>query len=477
MTKFIGRKHELQILTEICNKKTASFVVINGRRRIGKSKLIEKFGENFDNFYSFIGLPPDEKTTAKHQLDEFSRQISREFNTANAIYADWSDAFWAIGEKVKSGKTLLVFDEISWMGSQDPTFLGKIKNFWDSHLKNNNNLVFIVCGSASSWIEKNILSSTGFVGRISLTLTVEQLKLSDCNKFWSDENISAYEKFKILAITGGVPKYLEEILPNKSAEYNINRLCFTKGGFLVEEFEQIFSDIFLRKTNYYKKIVTSIANGAKDQSEICAALKLNRQGRLSEYLHELELAGFVTKDHSWNLTTGQERSTRKYRLSDNYLRFYIKYIEKNKSKINRNAFALKSINILPNWYSTMGFQFENLVLSNRNNLHQALAITPEAIICDNPYFQNKTTRTPGCQIDYMIQTKFDTLYICEIKFSKHKIGLSVIKEVQQKITRLKKPKSISCRPVIIHVNGVTDELIDSGYFANIIDFSQLLKAN
>ncbi len=229
-------------------------------------------------------------TTTSYQLNEFSRQ----FNTSFARYDDWSDLLWAVGERLLSEKILLLFDEISWMGSKDPTFLGKIKNFWDTQLKNNNKLIFVVCGSASSWIEKNILSSTGFVGRISLTLTLGELSLSDCNEFWP-KNISAYEKFKVLAVTGGIPKYLEEINFKHSAEEDIKKLCFTKGGFLVEEFNQIFSGLFMRKTAFYKQIVRALSNGAKEQEEICATLNIVRHGRISEYLHELELAGFIAK--------------------------------------------------------------------------------------------------------------------------------------------------------------------------------------
>ncbi|HCC24711.1 MAG TPA: ATPase, partial [Holosporales bacterium] len=210
MSKFIGRDKELKQLTEITQKKAASFIVVRGRRRIGKSRLIEEFSKHFDNFYAFVGLAPDKAVTGKHQLEEFSRQIAQQFKTPHARYDDWSDALWAVAERVQKGKTLLFFDEISWMGSQDPTFLGKIKNLWDQHLKKNDQLVFIVCGSASAWIEKNILSSKGFVGRISFTLTLEELPLSDCNLFWP-KNISSYEKLKVLAVTGGIPKYLEEI--------------------------------------------------------------------------------------------------------------------------------------------------------------------------------------------------------------------------------------------------------------------------
>jgi AAA+ ATPase superfamily predicted ATPase len=473
MIGFVGREIELKRLSELLEKKTASFVVIKGRRRIGKSRLIKEFSKKFDHFYSFAGIAPENKTTAKHQLDEFSRQISREFKTSLARYDDWSDAFWAVGERVRTGRTLVLFDEISWMGSKDPTFLGKIKNLWDLQLKENNRLVFVICGSASAWIERNILSSTGFVGRISFTLTLDELLLSDCDKFWP-KDISAYEKFKVLAVTSGIPKYLEEINPKKSAEENIKKLCFTRGGLLVNEFEQIFSDIFMRKSDYYKEIIKALQNGSKEQSEICQILKIQRHGRISEYLWELELAGFITRDYTWNLNTGHDSELSRYRLSDNYLRFYLKYIEINLNKIRRNAFDFLSLSSLPQWHSMIGLQFENLVLNNRTIIHRALNISPEDIICENPFFQRKTIRAPGCQIDYMIQTKVGTLYVCEIKFSKSAVGSSVIEEVKNKIRALKRPKGYSCRPVLIHVNGVTEDVIDCDYFTAIIDMSDQL---
>jgi uncharacterized protein len=474
MSNFIGRQLELNQLLELTTKNTASFVLVKGRRRIGKSRLIQEFSKYFDEFHYFVGLAPDKGTTSADQLNEFSRQISRTFKTSLARYDDWSDALWAVGERVQSRKVLLFFDEISWMGSKDRTFLGKIKNFWDVQLKNNDKLIFIVCGSASSWIEKNILSNTGFVGRISFTLTLEELPLCDCNKFWP-KNISVYEKLKILALTGGVPKYLEEINPKQSAENNIKKLCFTKGGFLVEEFSQIFSDLFTRKSTFYKQIIIALANGGKTQQEISQLISIKKYGRIYEYLQELELAGFIARDYTWNIRTGNDSDLSKYRLKDNYLHFYLKYIEKNLGKINRNAFGLKSLVSLPGWYTILGLQFENLVLHNRKSIHRLLMLNADDIICENPFFQRKTSRTLGCQIDYMIQTKFNTLYICEIKFSKNEIDSLVIQEVQAKIDALKFPKGFSYRPILIHVNGVNDAIIDSNYFAAIIDFGELLQ--
>lgn len=164
-----------------------------------------------------------------------------------------------------------------------------------------------------------------------------------------------------------------------------------------------------------------------------------------------------------------------YRLSDNYLRFYLKYIDKNRGKIEHGHFDDRSLTNLPGLESILSLQFENLVLNNRKKIWEKLHIYGEEILSDNPFFQRKTMRNPGCQIDYLIHTRFNTLYLCEIKFSKKEIGKDVVSEVKQKMDRLLKPKGFSCRPVLIHVNGVTDEVIESEFFNNIIDFSELIS--
>lgn len=473
--KFIGRKKELGHLKDLLKKNTASFVVIKGRRRVGKSRLIKEYAKNFDHFYSFTGLAPEEFTTTQHQIEEFSRQFRQNFHTAPSIYQDWSDVFWALGERAKTGRTLVLFDEISWMGSEDPTFLGKIKNLWDNHLKENDQLVFVLCGSAASWIDKHILKSTGFVGRISYTLTLKELSLSECNAFWSNNHIDPYEKFKVLSVTGGIPKYLEEIDQNDSAETNIKRQCFTNGGLLVREFDQIFSEVFTKKSPYYKKIIEILGTGNKDQTAIKKALGEKNLGRIPEYLDELGQLGFIARDFTWDFS-GKDSKLSMYRISDNYTRFYLKYIKDLLPRIQMDAFELKSLTALPGWDTMMGYQFENMMLNNRWYIHKTLGIPPNEIIASNPFFQRKNTKQEGCQIDYMIQTNYHTLYVCEIKFSRRSIGTDVIESVEKKIQALRRPKGFSVRPVLIHVNGVMDEVIDRGYFASVIDATTFLTA-
>ncbi len=474
-TPFIGRKRELEILEKLLKKRIATLVVVKGRRRIGKTRLIEEFGKKY-TFYRFTGFPPGDLTTHQSQLDDFARQLSIQMNIPEIPTDDWTKMFYMLSEKVKKGRVILLFDEISWMGSKDPDFLGKLKNAWDIYFKKNPKLILILCGSVSSWIDKNILSSTGFVGRVSLRLTIKELPLEDCNQFWlrKDGYTSPYEKLKVLSVTGGIPRYLEEVDSSISADENIQDLCFREEGLLVNEFNDIFTDLFSHRGALYKRIVKALSNGSLEAQDISSKLKMAYTGTVLDYFEDLLKAGFICRDYTWYFGSGKESKFSRFRLSDNYVRFYLKYIDPNLSKIKNNAYDFKSLCSLPGWETIMGYQFENLVLRNRQYIKDDLRLKQNDIIADNPFFQRKTKKLQGCQIDYLIQTKFGGLYVCEIKFSKHPVGKKVIKEVQQKIEKLGYSTGYSVWPVLIHGNGVHQDVINSGFFAKIIDFGEFL---
>src|SRR3990167_9105827 len=327
MTGFIGRAEELGTLDTLLKKKSASMIVIKGRRRVGKSRLIEEFARRVkhDVFYSFAGLPKTKETTAKTQRDAFATQLSKQ-GFPKIIAEDWTDLFWLLADKSTTGRIIVALDEISWMGSLDPDFLGKLKNAWDLRFKKNDQFILFLCGSISTWIEENILSSTGFLGRISIDMTLKELPLTDCEKFWGrqTQHLSAYEKLKVLSVTGGVPLYLEHIDSTVSAEENIKRLCFQPEGILFGEFDKIFSDLFSKRSEKYKKIVRSLANRSTSQDEICRSLGLKQSGDIGEYLDDLIKSGFISRDFTWRVDKGKISTLSKYRLSDNYARFYVK---------------------------------------------------------------------------------------------------------------------------------------------------------
>lgn len=470
---FYGRERELGILKELLDSKVARLVVLRGRRRIGKSRLAEKFGELFDRHFTFVGLPPEEGVTDEIQRRHFANELEKQLKVANLRFDDWDFLFDSLGQAIQKGRVMVVFDEINWMGSLDPAFLGKLKTAWDVYFKKNPRLVLLLSGSMSAWIEKHILRSTGFFGRVALDMVLDELPLHQCSHFWRpyEKKISAAEKFKVLGITGGVPLYLESINPKLSAEENIRRLCFRKEGLLFLEFDRIFSDVFKNRAPIYKKIVASIAEGSADQTRILQLIEAEKSGLYSEYLDDLVKTGYIARDYTWSLKSGHFSKLSRYRLCDNYLRFYLRYIEPNKSNILQNRDMLP-----PGWMTIMGLQFENLVLNNRPAIHHFLSLNPQDIKIDNPYFQRPTQKVPGIQIDYMILTRFNIVYLCEVKFHRGRIGTEVIQEMKQKIDALKLPRNYSICPVLIHVNGVTEELEEQKFFFHIIDFSQLLES-
>lgn len=467
---FIGRERELSILKELINARTASLVVIKGRRRIGKSRLIEEFSHQLRTLY-FLGLAPEDKITALDQRRHFANQLEKQIGLAGLRAEDWDHLLGHLASHTNSGKILIVLDEINWMGSKDPTFLPKLKSAWDAAFSKNPQLIMILSGSMAGWIEKNILNSTGFFGRVTLDMTLEELPLKKCSLFWGTlgKSVSAYEKFKVLSVTGGVPLYLELIRPDLSAEENIARLCFRREGLLFKEFDRIFSDLFSKRSDTYRKIIEQLTLGAASEQAIFGGLGHSPSGTFSDYLEDLVNTGYLSRDYTWDIKTGKQSRISRYRLRDNYLRFYLRYIEPKRDIIRKTG----SIAI-PHWHIIMGLQFENLVLNNRAEIYDLLGIDPNEIEYDNPFLQTKTKARPGCQIDLLIQTRFNTLYLCEIKFCRNEVGPSVIQEVEEKIKCMVLPRGFSVRPVLIHVNGVTPEVEDAGFFSHIIDFGQFL---
>ena len=476
MKTFIGRKNELKKLEDLNQSNRANLVVINGRRRIGKSRLAEEFAKN-KVFLSFTGLAPIDHVNDQDQRDAFARQFASHFKLPPLTFSNWSDAFSHLSLHLTPSPTVILFDEISWMGTKDPTFLPKLKVWWDLELQKYPNVTLVLCGSVSTWIEENIIQSTAFFGRISLHLTLGDLSLPESYQFLKKEgfNQSTYDTFKVFSITGGVPWYLEQINSFQSVDENIKRLCFDKNGLLVREFDLIFHDLFSRRGTIYKKIVHLLSEGMRDLLQIRTALDYPPSGSLSDHLKALIISGFVTQHYTWSIKTGNLGRQSLYRLSDNYLRFYLKYIEPNLPKINKNSYQELSLRGLPGWDAMMDFQVETLLLSNRHLILKALNIHPQDIVADNPYLQRKTNRLKGCQIDYLIQTHTNNLFICEFKFSRREINLDIIESVQNKIKRFSVPRGFGISPVLLHFGGVTDAIHNQKYFYRIIDIADFLE--
>lgn len=469
--KLIGRQEEIKIFNNLRKKKGAQLVVCLGRRRIGKSFLIRHVGKTHTNYLEIQGSAPSQHSTNQDQINSFMRQFCEQTQFPFTEIKDWDTALRMVGKYYENKPVFIFLDEISWMGGRDPLFTSTLKLIWDTLFIKNTRLILVLCGSVSSWIEDNILKSTHFVGRISTQITLKELPLGDSLKFFK-KNTSKAQVLKYLLVTGGVPRYLEEVRnydhPNKA----LFELLLKTEGFLYNEYDRIFFDIFGKKQAVYLKIIKALSDGVKTFSEISSTTKLSANGKLSIVLHHLIIGGFVRKDDAWSIDKQKMKRGDLYRISDNYLRFYQKAITPLRKKIENNQIPFKTFDLIPQLNSIMGYQFENLIYNNFNSLLKILEIDLEELVNWGPYFQTKTLRQEACQIDLLIHTK-NILYLFEIKF-RPCIDSSVIRELKTKQGKLKYSRATySLRTGIIYSHEVDKSLIkkkDADYFISFNDF-------
>lgn len=474
---FVGREQELANLSQLWKKRTASLVTCRGRRRIGKSSLIEEFARvSKCRFIEIVGQAPQPKMTNADQLANFAAQLTLQTDLPrNLRFENWLEAFTYLDLALREDvRTVVLLDEVSWMGRYDANFAGSLKTLWDTKLKKHDKLILVVCGSVSTWIAQNILENSAFAGRLSLNLTIEELPLKSCVEFWGarKDRLAVKEILDVLAVTGGVPKYLEEIDGSVSADENIRRLCFTLGGALVDEFEQIFSEIFEESAPTKKAILKALGKGSLTACEIAERIGVERNGHLSRHLKELEAGGFVAREGGLNPETERLLKIESFRIRDNYTRFYLHHIEPRLAAIKAGTFTFSSMNDLEGWQGILGLQFENLVVSHYREILPFLHVGGQLVLSAAPY-QKRGGKTSSCvQIDLLIQMK-SAAYFVEVKHA-DRIDVAIEGEMQEKIDRVQLVGVKSRRTVLVCAGEVNPKLIENGYFDAIITARELL---
>lgn len=474
---FHGRRFYADQFARLFRAAKASLVVVQGRRRIGKSTFVRHCGQTYgDHFLKFEGLGPREGIGKNEQLASFAEQLASQTALPKMTLESWPQALQTLATVLPSkGKIVLLLDEISWMAMGDADFAGHLKIAWDNLFSRRKDLIVVLCGSMSSWIETNLLNSAGFVGRCSWVFTLPPMPLPECVPFWRGKapRVPTLEKIKTLAVTGGVPRYLEEIDPAQTAEQNIHRLCFDPGGLLFREFDDLFSSVFSRRAARYREICRALSGPSKTLIELSSELDVGRGGIVTEALAELESAGFITADLPFEPATGTEQRSAKYRLSDNYTRFYLRYVDPERKRITKGLYRQRALETLPAWDTLMGLQFENLVLTNRDPLLRLIDLGNTPVLNAAPYFQSKTLRKEACQIDLLLRTK-KSIYVVEIKL-RNRIDRTCITDVQEKIRKLKLPKGTPCRTALVYHGELEPGLTDEDYFDYLVPFERMFE--
>lgn len=474
--EFFGRERELAELGNLWGKSSSSLVTCRGRRRIGKSTLITEFAKRSKaRFIRIEGIRPKEGYSNETELATFAAQLASQSSAEVGTPRNWLEAFVRLDEVLADGgRTVVLLDEVSWLAHYDKTFADVLKIVWDGHWSLHDRLVVVVCGSVSSWIREHLIDNGAFLGRRSLDMVVRELPLEECVKFWgrAAKRIDPREIIDVLSVTGGVPRYLREVNPSLSASENIRLMAFSPNTTLRTDFEEMFSDVITRQPTLTGRILRALVKGPGSASDVAEALKLEKGGWITDLLKQLEEAGLISSDAGLNPETGGEVRERCYRISDNYSRFYLKYIEPSKSQIDRGGYAFVALEGLDGWDAIMGYQFENLVINNYAQLLKPLHLDNALIESAAPYRRTGTVGSPGLQIDFLIQTAHANIVV-EIKRMKE-IGPSVAEEVAGKIARFRRPRGKSFRTVLIYDGTLAPRLETGGFFDLLLPFSQLL---
>ena len=297
MDKVIGRMDEYKKLESCMNKNEAQFIVVYGRRRVGKTFLINSF---FDNNFSYK-LTGIYKHSRSVQLQNFIDELNRHTGKKMKAPSDWVMAFSLLREYLESlpcdKKHVVFFDEMPWMDTPKSGFLSAFEWFWNSWGSSRNNLVFIACGSASSWLSENIdKNKGGLYNRFTCRIYLDPFTLKETEEYLIARGInwSRYTITECYMILGGIPFYLSLLKPEMTYNDNIDNMFFRRHAELWDEFEHLYSTLFIGSDQYIRIVETlSTKKGGMTRNEIIDATKIPSNGNLTKMLSNLEYSGFI----------------------------------------------------------------------------------------------------------------------------------------------------------------------------------------
>ena len=299
----IGRKDEMAELERYYNQDNAVFVAVYGRRRVGKTFLVNEFFKNkFD--YKVTGISSAEyerKQLTDMQLSNFNLALNHYSGKIFPAPKDWMQAFRQLIEYLETGankKRQVVFiDEIPWMDTPYSGFLTAFEWFWNSWGSTCRNLMLIVCGSATSWIVNNVINSKGGLhNRLSGKIFLSPFNLKEAELFYESRGIvwDRYEQIQSYMIFGGVPYYLSLLHKEESLSQNVDRLFFSKNGGLVNEFNNLFNALFDNAKEYIRTIeLLDRHKSGLTRNEIAVKLNSTSGGGLTKMIDNLEQCGFI----------------------------------------------------------------------------------------------------------------------------------------------------------------------------------------
>ncbi len=413
--RIIGRIDECQRLDDCMNDHSSQLIVVYGRRRVGKTFLINEY---FGNRFTFK-LTGAYNQNRKDQLRNFKAELDRKTQKKWDSPKDWIQAFEYLREYLETGKRdekqVVFFDEMPWMDTHKSGFLPAFEWFWNDWGSSRNNLIFIVCGSATSWMVENFDENKGgLFARQTCKLYLEPFKLYEVEQYLESKKIfwSRYDIAECYMIMGGIPYYLSLLNSRFSYTQNIDRLFFKRRGELWDEFGHLYKTLFTNSDSYIKVVeALSRKRGGLTRSEIAQKTGLAPNGALSKILDNLVSSGFVRL----SIFYGRKKKDALYQLADYYSAFYYRFIKDNYGKDEH--FWSNSVDN-PKRRAWSGLVFEQLCKDHISQIKQKLGISG-VLTEEYTWYShgNKELGIPGAQIDLLIERRDRVINLCEMKFS------------------------------------------------------------
>ena len=411
--EIIGRKQEILELEELYSNGRSEFVVLYGRRRIGKTFLVnELFKDRFT--FSHTALSPVEiagKDLMRMQLRHFTHSLIRYGAEITQEPTNWLDAFFILEnmlEKRSADERILVFiDELPWLDTPRSGFLTAFEAFWNGWGSRRSNLMLVVCGSAVSWISDKLLGSKGgLYNRTTAEIKLKQFSLNECEEFFRSRNImlDRYDILQSYMIFGGVPYYLDFFSKGTSLAGNVDRMIFNRKGKLSNEFERLFSSIFTNPEEA-EKVIKALADKriGYTREELLKQTGIADGGGFTKLLRSLEESDFIRKFRYF----GEKAKHTRYRLVDNFCLFHLYFLHRKTTddpqfwQHNQNS---------PSVNSWRGFAFENVCADHVWQIKFALGIS-------GVHTETFSWRGRESQIDLIIDRDDRLINLCECKFS------------------------------------------------------------
>lgn len=478
MTTIIGRKEEQETLWNLFHSNQAELVAVYGRRRVGKTFLIrEVFKENFCFYHT--GVSPLEisgKKLAQRQLIAFATSMERYGADVDKVPEDWFQAFYMLEKflkpKLQEGRQVVFIDELPWMDTPKSGFITAFESFWNGWASGQENLMLIVCGSATSWMISNLVNSHGgLYGRVTREIQLSPFTLKETKAFFDSKGLvfSNYDIVQAYMAVGGIPFYLNYFERGKSIAQNIDSLFFASKAPLKNEFQRLFSSLFINPEKYIAVVkMLSARHKGYSRDEISQKQKL--QGRaLSEVLSVLQMSDFVICYQPFE--NGKRQLM--YKLKDNFCLFYLYFCADN--QINDSSFWCNN-QLSPAISSWRGIAFEEICMAHVEDIKKALGVSGVTSRQSVWTLQGDEDGN-GTQVDLIIERSDSVVSLCEMKF--YKSEFEVDKEYDRKLrNRVELVQRYLNKTQVIHLTLVTTLGLKynmySGVFQKLVTIDDLM---